>query len=53
VEAELDDQRLQLFLGYLSGRTQTFLTTAKEHSLPPLGPDARRFRVADGKILTD
>jgi DNA replication and repair protein RecF len=52
VEAELDDRRLQVFLGYLSGRTQTFLTTAKDHALPPLGPDARRFRVNEGKICS-
>jgi DNA replication and repair protein RecF len=53
VEAELDDQRLQVFLGYLSGRTQTFLTTAKEHALPPLGLETRRFRISDGRIHTD
>lgn len=51
VEAELDDRRLQAFLEYLSPRTQTFLTTAKEHALPPLGADARRFRIEEGRIL--
>jgi DNA replication and repair protein RecF len=53
VEAELDDRRLQLFLEYLSGRTQTFLTTAKERALPPLGAGACRFRVGDGVIRPD
>jgi DNA replication and repair protein RecF len=53
VEAELDDRRLQVFLGYLSGRTQTFLTTAKERALPPLDSEARRFRVGEGKIQAD
>ncbi len=50
VEAELDDRRLTAFLEYLSHRSQTFLTTAKEHALPPLGSEARRFRIEDGQI---
>jgi len=53
VEAELDDQRLRVFLGHLSDRTQTFLTTAKEQALSPLGPEARRFRVSEGKIRAE
>jgi len=52
VEAELDDRRLRAFLEHLSGRTQTFLTTAKKHALPPLGPDAARFRVGEGRIVS-
>jgi DNA replication and repair protein RecF len=48
VEAELDDERLRAFLEHLSRRTQTFLTTAKERFLPPLGTDVRRFRVQEG-----
>ncbi len=52
VEAELDDRRLKTFLEYLSHRSQTFLTTAKEHALPPLGSDVRRFRVEEGQILS-
>jgi len=50
VEAELDDRRLQAFLEHLSHRTQTFLTTAKEHALPSLGADVLRFRVREGQI---
>ncbi len=50
VEAELDERRLKAFLEYLSHRSQTFLTTAKEHALPPLGSDACRFRVEMGRI---
>jgi len=50
VEAELDDRRLRAFLEHLSHRTQTFLTTAKEHALPALGADALRFRVLEGRI---
>jgi DNA replication and repair protein RecF len=50
VEAELDDQRLHAFLEYLSRKTQTFLTTAKEHVLPRIGPDVCRFRVHEDRI---
>jgi DNA replication and repair protein RecF len=50
VEAELDSRRLQAFLDHLARRTQTFLTTAKAQFLPPLGGDAARFRVSEGKI---
>lgn len=50
VEAELDSQRLQAFLEHLAHRTQTFLTTAKEQFLPPLGADALRFRVTAGQV---
>ena len=50
VEAELDDRRLASFLSHLVDRTQTFLTTAKEHALPPVAPDARRFRVEAGSV---
>ncbi len=50
VEAELDSQRLQAFLEHLAKRTQTFLTTAKEQLLPPLGADVLQFRVDAGRI---
>jgi DNA replication and repair protein RecF len=50
VEAELDSQRLQAFLEHLALRTQTFLTTAKEQFLPPLGADALRFHVSAGQV---
>lgn len=51
VEAELDDRRLRTFLGHLSERTQTFLTTAKESALPSLPGLVRRFEVRDGDAL--
>ncbi len=50
VEAELDDRRLQAFLQHLACRTQTFLTTAKEHALPPLGEDTRKYLVQAGTV---
>ena len=50
VEAELDSQRLRAFLEHLALRTQTFLTSAKEQFLPPLGAGARRFGVDAGRV---
>jgi DNA replication and repair protein RecF len=50
VEAELDDERLRIFLRYLTDRTQTFLTTAKESLLPALSGSGRRFEISQGKI---
>jgi DNA replication and repair protein RecF len=49
VEAELDAERLKIFLGYLSERTQTFLATAKPSFLPTLGCDVRRFEIDAGR----
>jgi DNA replication and repair protein RecF len=53
VEAELDDRRLRTFLGYLSERTQTFLTTAKESILPMLPGPIRRFEIRAGESLSN
>jgi DNA replication and repair protein RecF len=50
VEAELDMQRLEIFLRYLSQRTQIFLTSAKDFLLPYLPADASRFRVEEGSV---
>lgn len=50
VEAELDDQRLTNFLSYLSQRTQTLLTTAKESLVPLMPGDLYRFEVDAGTI---
>ena len=51
VEAELDTQRLRIFLSYLAERTQTFLTTAKEEILPPLGSAVSRYQVEAGTAV--
>jgi DNA replication and repair protein RecF len=48
VEAELDAERLKIFLGYISERTQTFLATAKPSFLPGLGCEVRRFEIDSG-----
>jgi DNA replication and repair protein RecF len=49
VEAELDAERLKIFLGYLSERTQTFLATAKPSFLPALGCEVRKFEINAGR----
>jgi DNA replication and repair protein RecF len=51
VEAELDEQRLGTFLRFLSERTQTFLTTAKESFLPPISGEKRRFLIQSGAVV--
>jgi DNA replication and repair protein RecF len=51
VEAELDTERLRIFLSYLAERTQTFLTTAKEEILPPMSRTVSRYRVESGTVL--
>jgi DNA replication and repair protein RecF len=48
VEAELDTERLKIFLGYLSERTQTFLATAKPSFLPTLVCEVRKFEIDAG-----
>ena len=50
-EAELDKQRLNSFLKYLSQRTQTFLTSAKDFMLPGIGQEACRMEVLHGGII--
>lgn len=49
-EAELDEQRLKIFITYLSHRTQTFLTCAKGFLLSSLPENAGHFRVQSGQI---
>jgi len=49
-EAELDEQRLKIFLTYLSQRTQTFLTSAKDFLLSLLPENAGRFEVQNGTV---
>jgi DNA replication and repair protein RecF len=51
VEAELDPERLKIFLGYLSERTQTFLATAKPSFLPTLVCEVRKFEIDSGRPL--
>ena len=48
VEAELDSERLRIFLGHISERTQIFLATAKPSFLPALGGEIRRFEIEAG-----
>jgi DNA replication and repair protein RecF len=51
-EAELDPGRLSEFLKYLSQKTQTFLTSARDFSLPETAKEAGRFEVQDGRIVS-
>jgi DNA replication and repair protein RecF len=51
-EAELDEFRLRTFFGYLSHRTQTFLTSAKDFLLSAAPKDASRFEVQNGSIVS-
>jgi DNA replication and repair protein RecF len=50
-EAELDELRLNTFLKYLSQRTQTFLTSAKDFLLPAFTEDTCRFEVRNGMVF--
>ncbi len=52
-EAELDEQRLRIFLNYISDRTQLFLTSAKHFLLPVMPENTRRFDVRDGALFAE
>jgi DNA replication and repair protein RecF len=49
-EAELDAQRLNTFLKFLSQRTQTFLTSSKDFLLSALPQNTCHFEVKNGRI---
>jgi DNA replication and repair protein RecF len=48
IDAELDYDRIGELLGYLSGKTQTFVTTSKESFVERFGSGKSLFRVAGG-----
>ncbi len=50
IDAELDYRRIGQLLEYLSGRTQTFVTTSKESFADEFGSLATIMRVKDGEI---
>jgi DNA replication and repair protein RecF len=50
-EAELDEQRLQSFLNYVSNRTQLFLTSAKDFLLPAIPASTRCYDVRNGEVF--
>jgi DNA replication and repair protein RecF len=50
-EAELDEQRLNAFLNYLSQRTQTILTSAKKFLLSAIPENTAHFEVHNGGIF--
>ncbi len=49
IDAELDYKRIGQLLGYLSDKTQIFVTTSKESFIEKFGGDARIFTVSEGK----
>ena len=49
-EAELDEQRLNTFLRFLSRRTQTFLTSSKGFLLSALPENTCHFEVKNGTV---
>ena len=49
-EAELDGHRLHTFLKYLSQKTQTILTSAKDFLLPAVSEEICRMEVRNGMI---
>jgi DNA replication and repair protein RecF len=48
VDAELDERRIGRLLGYLKGRTQTFVTTSKGDLIKGFAKDAKVFDVRGG-----
>jgi DNA replication and repair protein RecF len=48
IDAELDYQRIGKLLGYLEGKTQTFVTTSKESLVEKFGARASVFSVDNG-----
>jgi DNA replication and repair protein RecF len=51
-EAELDEQRLNAFLKYLSQRTQTFFTSAKKFLLASMPESTSHFEMQNGTIFS-
>jgi DNA replication and repair protein RecF len=49
-EAELDEQRLHIFLSHLSQRTQVFLTSAKDFLLSAIPEQTYHFSVTGGVV---
>ena len=49
-EAELDSDRLRTFLQYLSRRTQTILTSAKDSLITPMVENMTHFEVKKGEV---
>lgn len=50
IDAELDYKRIGQLLEYLTGRTQTFVTTSKESFAEEFGTMARTLRVENGRF---
>jgi DNA replication and repair protein RecF len=53
VDAELDRKRISYLLGYLEGRTQTFVTTSKESLVEQFVARANVYQVSNGMVTGD
>jgi DNA replication and repair protein RecF len=49
IDAELDYERIGQLLGFLEGKTQTFVTTSKESFVSKFGTSAAVFHVREGE----
>ena len=52
IDAELDYKRIGQLLEFLSGKTQTFVTTSKESFLEKFGANAEIFTIENGSAKT-
>jgi len=52
VDAELDEKRIKQLLGYLEGRTQTFITTSKRTHVQEFLSRATVYEIEEGKVVT-
>jgi DNA replication and repair protein RecF len=50
VDAELDRKRINYLLGYLEGRTQTFITTSKKSLVEEFIARANVYQISDGML---
>ena len=50
IDAELDYKRIGQLLDFLSGKTQTFVTTSKESFIQKFGADAEIFTIENGRV---
>jgi DNA replication and repair protein RecF len=51
VDAELDRKRISYLLGYLEGRTQTFITTSKKSLVEQFVARASVYQISDGMLV--
>lgn len=52
IDAELDRERIDIFLGHLQGKAQTFITTSKRDVAVAFADRAALFRIENGQVRT-